>query len=360
MIHNDGLRNKISRVLKSKVLSVLAFLLILIFILRSVSYIMRVNGPTKDRFAGFYAEEKDSIDVMMFGSSTVASSFIPAYMWHEYGFTSYPLSSNSIRPKAIKYLIEESLKYQKPKLILVETRTFIASDDEQAEDEGHIREVVDNMNYSIHRIKTINALTDKFDDKYPFYFDIMKYHSNYGLLFQPEEWKKYDYKVKNISKGFELKNGKMAYRAKEENKQPGDYSYNKMPIPAAQEEVLRDLLDYTKENNLQVLFVVSPRDCDANYDGNMCYMKEIVNDYGFEFIDTNELFEELQFDYRFDMDDGAHTNVWGAVKVSDFVGKYISENYLNNISHSEKVKKDWDEAYEYFNEIYENTEPEMK
>lgn len=360
MTNNEVLRNKISKALKSNVLKVLAFLLVLIFLLRSASYIMRVNGPTKDRFAGFYAEDKNTIDVMMFGSSTVASSFIPAYMWHEYGFTSYPLSSNSIRPKAIKYLIEESMKYQNPKLIIVEIRTFIASDEEQAEDEGHTREVVDNMNYSIHRIKTINALTEKFDDKYPFYFDIMKYHSNYGLLLQPSEWKKYDFKVKNILKGFELKKAQMAYRAKEENRQPGEYNYNPIPIPNEQEEVLKDLLSFSKENNLNVLFVVSPRDCDTNYEGNMCYMKEIINDYGYELIDTNELFEELQFDYRFDMDDGAHTNVWGALKVSDYVGKYISDNYLGSISHSDKVKKDWNEAYVYFNDLYESTEPEIK
>lgn len=350
----------ITRVLKSNITRAVVFVLVLAFLLRSVSYIVRNSGDAKERFTGFYAEQYDSIDVIMIGASTVASSFIPAYMWDKYGFTSYPLATNSQRPKAIKYLIEEGLKYQDPDLILIEMRTFIASYEEQAQDEGHIREVVDNMKYSVNRVKAINALTEEFDDKYTFYFDIFKYHSNYGLLLKPSEWKKYDYSTKNELKGFELKNGKMKYREKGENRPSDVYCYTRKPIPQKQEEVLIDLLNYIQEKNFNVLFVVTPRDHDEDYEGNMCYMKDIVNEAGYDMIDINELFEEVGFDYRYDMDDGAHTNVWGAVKVSDYVGRYIKDNCLGILKHRESVQNDWDNAYSRFEEIYENTEADIK
>ena len=83
----------------------ISFILIFLLLLTGVSYIVRTNGHVKNRFAGFYAEEKNSIDVLMFGASTVGTSFSPGYMWGEFGFTSYPLSSNAQRPKAIKYLL---------------------------------------------------------------------------------------------------------------------------------------------------------------------------------------------------------------------------------------------------------------
>lgn len=346
---------------KSNITKAIAFLLIMMFVLRSISYVMRMNGDTKDRFAGFYAEKLDSIDVLMIGSSTVSTSFIPAYMWDKYGFTSYPMSSNSQRTKAIKYLIEEGLKYQDPDLIVVELRTFVASYEEQAKDEGHIRETVDNMKYSVNRVKAINALTEEFEDKYTFYFDIFKYHSNYGLLLTPSEWKKFDFADKNVLKGYELRNTQEKYREKDGNRKADAYCYNMQPIDEKQEAVLRDLLEYAQNKELNVLFVATPRDHDEIYEGNMCYIKEIINEYGFEMIDTNERFEELGFDYRYDMNDGAHTNIWGAVKVSDYIGKYIKENYLTgDIDHLESVTSDWDNAAITFYNMYENTEPVIK
>lgn len=359
---NDNIENKniILKALRSNFFRAVLFVFILFFILRSVSYVMRMNGTTKSRFAGFYAQEKDSIDVLMIGASTVSTSLIPAYMWDKYGFTAYPLSSNSLRPKAIKYLIEEGYRYQNPKLVVVEMRTFAMPDEDQAKDEGHIREVVDNMRYSIHRVKTINALTEEFDNKATFYFDIMKYHPNYGMLFQPSEWKMYNYKTDDIMKGFEIKNGQMAYRRKKKNDLKLTYNDGRNPIPQKQEEVLKDLLDFAKDKDLQMLFVVTPRDHDGDFEGQMNYMKDIIEEYGYDVINTNELAKEVDVDYRYDMDDGAHTNVWGAIKVSDFVGNYISQNYLGTIGHSDSVTRNWNEAYKVFKDRLDNTEVEMK
>lgn len=340
-----------------KIFKIILFMGILLFLLRSVSYIVRTNGDAKGRFAGFYAEEENSIDVLMIGSSTVGTSFCAPYMWEHYGFISYPLSSNSQRPKAIKYLIEEGLKYQKPALIVIEMRTFIADDEELATDEAHIREVVDNMEYSWHRIETINALADHFDDKWPFYIDLLKYHSNIGMLARTEQWKYYDYNTKSKEKGFLIKNHVEQFRIEDT---PDLYTENRVAIPMNQEEVLRDLLEYLKDNNLEALFVVSPRAGLEDYEAMMNYCADIVEEAGFGFLNLNYKYSEMEFDYKSDMDDGAHTNVWGALKCSDVLGQYIVDNYEVKRTHSQKVIEDWDNAYKYFQEQYNATEREEK
>ncbi|MCR5798943.1 MAG: glycosyltransferase family 2 protein [Lachnospiraceae bacterium] len=335
------------------IIKAILFMVLFLFLLRSVSYIIRTNGDTKDRFAGFYAEKKDSIDVLMMGSSTVATSFSPGYMWGKYGFTSYPLSSNSQRPKAIKYLIEEGLRYQEPKLIVIEMRTFIAEDEELAEDEGHIRETVDNMRYSLHRIKTVKAMTDMLDKEYAYQLDIIKYHSNLGMLLEPNEWKKFNYSVKNADKGFEFKYDVEGYR----KETPDLYTKDRKPIPSSEEAVLRDLIAFLKENDLDALFVVTPRDESDDYEPMMNYCSDIVKEAGFEFIDLNFLYDEMGFDYRTDIDDGAHTNVWGAVKCSDVLGQFVVGNYDVISPKSEAVTDDWDTAYRHFTEQYNSAVP---
>ncbi len=328
----------------------IVFSVIFLFLIVSLSYIMRTNGDTKDRFSGFYAEKKNTIDVLMIGSSTVGTSFIPAYLWGNYGFTSYPLSSNSQRPKAIKYIIDEGLKYQDPSLVVIEMRTFIMEDSYFSSDEGHIREIVDNMKYSTGRIRSINALTEEFDDKTPFYLDLIKYHSNWGILMNPEEWKKYDFVEKNPDKGF-------VYLYEDESFKDDTidvYTEARLPLPSEQEAVLRDLLGYLTENDIPALFVVSPREKMEGYEEMMNYAGDIITQAGFDFLDLNFMNKETDIKYSHDFNDGAHTNIWGAVKASKVLGQHIKDNYDVSRQHDDQTVKDWDEAYDRFVTIYNN------
>jgi len=356
MVRNELMASLTRRTKLARAIKVILFLFIFLFLFRSVSYTMRSNGDAKQRFTGFYAEDKNTIDVFMMGSSTVASSFCPAYMWGNYGFTSYPLSSNSQRPKAIKYLIEEGLKYQNPKLIVIEMRTFIADDSELATDEGHIREVVDNMRYSVQRIRTVNALTDQLDNRYSYYVDLIKYHSNYGTLLDPTQLVLFNFSSNNIDKGFVYKTHTENFRLET----PELYTEDRLPIPEEQGEVLKDLLNYLKSNNLEALFVVAPRDNLDGYQEMMNYCQDMVEAEGYRFLNMNYLYDEMGFDYRYDIDDGAHTNVWGAVKVSKLLGSYIADNYQIKSKNSNSVNENWNEAYRHFNDEYAYLVPEDK
>ncbi|MDE7359297.1 MAG: hypothetical protein K2N39_07725, partial [Lachnospiraceae bacterium] len=56
---------------RREALQAVVFVLLFLAILWPVSYMVRTNGDVKDRFAGFYAEKKDSLDVVIIGSSPV-------------------------------------------------------------------------------------------------------------------------------------------------------------------------------------------------------------------------------------------------------------------------------------------------
>lgn len=332
------------------------FFAIFIWLLTGLTYVLRTGGDTKDRMAGFYAEDKNTIDVLMFGASTVGTSFCAPYMWGKYGFTSYPLSGNSQRTNAIRYLIDEGLKYQSPELVVIEMRTFFGDDEEMAVDEGHIRETTDNMRYSFNRIRAINNVADHFDDKIPFYFEIAKYHSNYGMLTVPEEWKKFTFKTKDRYKGFTVRDEIKSYWQNGKHINYAD-SVTRLPLSTKQEKVLTELLEYLKANEMEALFVVSPRDYDEQYSATMNYAGDIVKSYGYNYLDMNLFYEQMQFDFASDMNDGAHTNVWGALKCSDLLGQYITDNYNLSKNHSADVAEEWDGVYEKFIGEFNNITP---
>ncbi len=44
---------------------------------------------------------------------------------------------------------------------------------------AYARGVTDNLKYSLNRVYTINRLVTAKEDRYTYYFDIFKYHSNW-------------------------------------------------------------------------------------------------------------------------------------------------------------------------------------
>ena len=327
----------------------ISFILIFVLLLTGVSYIVRTNGEIKDRFAGFYAEKKNTIDVLLCGSSTVATSFSSGYMWGEYGFTSYPVSSNTQRPKAIKYLLEEAYKYQSPEVVVIELRMFTYEDEEMKNDEAHIREVTDNMKYSIQRFKTVRDMTDgveTFEDKLSYYFDIIKYHSNWGMFFKPEELQKVTYSKADVDKGFEYPTQIMYHNEEYDRYVPTE---ERIAIPVEQEAVLWELLTFLKENNQKALFVVTPCIYGNEYYAQMNYMKDIVEQEGFSYLNLHEY---VDYDCATDYLDGGHSNILGAKKCSKILGEILKQEYGLTDKRNQEGYKSWNESYKAFLEIY--------
>ena len=328
----------------------ISFILIFLLLLTGVSYIVRTNGDVKDRFTGFYAEKKDSIDVLMCGGSTIATSFSPGYMWGEYGFTSYPISSNTQRPKAIKYLLEEAYKYQSPEVVVVELRMFTYEDEVLKEDEPHIREVTDNMRYSLHRLKAVRDLTDgvdTFEDKLSYYFDIIKYHSIWAMFFSSDEWQKIDYSKADLHKGFEHPE-EIYFHSEEYNQYiPTE---DRIAIPKEQEEELHELMAFLKEHNQKAMFVVTPCIYGTEYYAQMNYMKDIVEAEGFSYLNVHD---GVDYECATDYLDGGHSNILGAKKCSELLGATISEIFSLADKRGQEGFESWDEAYKAFLEVYE-------
>lgn len=341
---------------KRQVMKALLFIAIFLFILTSVTYILRTSGTIKENFVGFYAEPEDTIDVVYIGSSPVYPCFAAPKLWGDYGITSYPLSSNVQRPIAAKYLVKEALKSQQPKLFVFELRQFTASDEIMAENMAYTRGVTDNLKYSFNRIETINAMVADPFERYTYYFDIFKYHSNWRSFILPEQLTSIFYERKHPLKGFFVSsNVVMGQRV--------DCSTisEKIPIPTEQEEILIDLLGYLKENDLDALFLVSPKSLTEEQQMMFNYMNEIIVEYGYSYLNMNDYYDEIGIDFTSDFyDEGSHTNALGAIKCTEFLGKYLHENYDFNDRRGDGKFESWDRAYQYWKECVDEAVTEIE
>ncbi len=320
------------------------FVLLFLAILLPVSYMVRTNGEVKDRFAGFYAEKKDSLDVVMIGSSPVFPYYAAPKLWGEAGIAMYPLSTNVQRPAAMRYLMEEAEKTQSPALYIFEMRMFTMEEAGLMENMAYTRGVTDNLRYSPQRIRTIQGLVPEDDEegRLSYYIDIMKYHTNWKMLALPSEWANMFYHHSHPLKGYTFRD--------EVGPQPMPACGGMegvLAIPEEQEAYLRDLLDCLKENGQAALFIVSPYGESAEEQQMFNYMAGIVEESGYAFLNMNDYYDEIGIVFEEDFADyGSHTNAVGAEKCTNFLKEYLTAHYTLPDRRGDVSYASWDKSYE--------------
>lgn len=325
------------------------FIAIFITILVSLTYVIRTNGEVKDVFTGFYAEKDDTIDVIMIGSSPVYPFYAAPKIYGEYGITCYPLSSHVQRPSAALPLLKEAYKTQDPKVVVFEMRMYTMEDGDMESNMAYARGVTDNMKYSANRIYAVNRLVPDPAERYTYYFDIFKYHSNWKTMILPEQLACFRYEKKHPLKGFVIKD---EVGPLEEERIPVCTDVTEtMEIPPEQEERLYELLDYLKSNDQQALFIVSPYRVEEEEMMMFNYMKPIIESYGYRFVNMNQHYEELELDFTTDYYDyGGHVNALGAEKCSNYLAELLQEYELPD-RRGQKGYESWDESYAYYREV---------
>ncbi|MCD7726107.1 MAG: SGNH/GDSL hydrolase family protein [Clostridiales bacterium] len=321
-----------------------AFLVIFLMLLIPVSYMVRTNGEVKDRFSGFYAEKDHTLDIVMIGSSPVFPYYAAPKLWGETGIAMYPLASNMQRPAAMKYLVEEAEKSQSPELYIFEMRMYTIADEYLRSNMAYTRGVTDNMTYSLHRLRTVQALVpeEEVESMLPYYLDIIKYHTNWKMLAMPSEWGNMFYHKQSPYKGYTFRD--------EVGPQPMPDCVGEegvLPIPEEQEEYLRELLDTLQGMNQDALFIVSPYGLSAEEQQMFHYMEEIVEAYGYSFLNMNDYYDEIGIVFEEDFADyGSHTNAVGAEKCTDFLECYLLEHYEFTDKRGDDAYASWDQSYE--------------
>lgn len=355
---------------RKEVLQATIFILIFLIVLTGISYCVRTNGTIKDIFTGFYAEDRNTIDVIMIGSSPVYPFYSAPQIYGESGISAYPLSSHVQRPSAALPLIKEAEKYQNPLLYVFEMRMYTMEDGQMIVNMNSSRSVVDNMRYSMNRIYAINRMIpsmkqqkelmgqgvnesvkdNELEERYTYYFDIFKYHSNWRSLTQPDQLMSIIYARSNPSKGFEYNEDVTGIADTDRLCSLEDIasitgSKEELPLPVEQEARLNELLDYLDSNNINALFIVSPYNVTPDQMKMYNYMSRIITEHGYTFDNMNDKYDTLGIDFTTDYyDDGGHTNNAGAVKCTNYLISLL-EDYNLPDHRGDNRYQSWDEAY---------------
>lgn len=335
-----------------------AILLAVVFsvgIFLAVTALSRVSSSVSDTrvkigFEQFYKQKRNSLNVVLIGSSAVYREYMAIENWAEYGFTSYYLATMGQSFNTTKYLIKEADKTQNPQLYVIEIRRLIKdivtewNGNQQSENTGASvnRFLANCMTFSYNRYQMIKETMP--DDIFYSYFDFIRNHSNWSdipmSIFFDNLFTEITYSDYISTKCANAITTCKPLDAVERSNSAA------CTLPENAKAVLDDLLSYIRENNINVLFLSTPYHQSTEYGTAENSVKEYLYSEGFTYLNCNEYYAEIDIDFLSDFYDEKHTNILGALKVTGFIGEYINDHYFLDRNYSQKVTDDWDKALE--------------
>lgn len=315
-----------------------------------ISYMYR--GYT--RLMGFYALEKDSIDVVFLGTSITFSSFMPMEAWKQYGYTTYNYCTNLQFEGSMVYSLREICKTQSPQLIVIDVAPFINQHWVTSEDwpdqkrDTYIKYNLDSMRYSAERtalaIRINNAIGGGVRTLFHYLFDIEHYHDRTPV---PEQWNN---AVNDIGRGYEHISGNVI----DEAALVADDG-SEMPLGEPHEGYFQELMAEADTLNAQIIYYCAP----VNFNNiesvaRKNYIKRIVQETGHTFWDLSGESAAIGLDLQQDFYDVNHFDALGAEKVTNFLAPQLDEVYDLPDHRDDPAYESWHHDYEVWVERKEN------
>lgn len=335
-LYMGGFNMKKDNIIEIVKISCFFFFFIIMYFL--LTFIMKPFSVDLINIAGFYGEKDKSMDMVYIGGSAGFVYWEPIKAWEDKGITSYNFAADTIQAELYQYLVKETLKHQDPKVIIIDARAFQYRDVDQPPTEVAYRNVLTGTPLSWDRFNFIQNNVPKYlkDDTLSYHIDLIKYHGAGRTTPLKTSLQIMSGKYQNDIKGFYFL-PQVASLTKTE------FNTDKVtPLSRTTNKILDDLLKYLKTTGYKVLFVVSPYTELQSHKENFNYVEQQVTSAGFDFLDTNEYYDEMDLRFETDFINYAHVNIFGADKYTTFLENYLVNKYnLPNRSFQKQYADDW-------------------
>ncbi len=374
------MKNKVLKAIKNIVCSILFISILLgslVFFMPMFRY--EEDAISSGNMAMFYAQEKDTIDVAFVGSSALYRFISPTEMYLNYGVTSINFATANMNIYAMPGVIDELIKYQHPKVIVIEIRNYINNADremhggefteeELAKKESMFNRLVNNMPVSLTRSKIIHDTVPEMlgQDELDWHIEYLKTHTNWKNT-SPSDIKSFfrRYVFKQVDDfdgnyyGVDYK-GTVARSVIYHNEDRDFSDFDKVSeISGKWLEKLQKVVDKAKSCGTEVMFLTTPYPTNETKVSYENFVEKYLTEQGVHYLNCNKRYDEIGIDFATDFYDDEHSNTKGIVKVTNYLAKHIIDYYdLEKTELTKEQQKDWQEAAEKW--VSEVREPGLK
>lgn len=273
--------------------------------------------PGRSRpFASIAAERKDGIDVIVLGDSESYTSVSPMQLWKEQGLSSYVCGQPGQKIQETYFMLKTALQSQSPKVVLMETNLMFR-------DPGPVK-----------NIQTSLAETARYR------FPLLRFHNLWKLAFDGKK------PGEPVYKGFSIRSSVDPFDS-------GDYMKETKEVQEMPQAVIfymEEIRELCRRSGAELLLVSAPSPKNYSYRKHNA-IENYAKEKGLTYVDLNLKIKELGITWQKDSyDKGDHLNLYGAQKVTRWLGTYLKQNYELPDHRNDPAYEDWNELSEKYEE----------
>lgn len=327
-----------------RVFRILLILLVFVIVFLLLNILVKPKYQTDliegSLISDYYESSKDH-EVIILGDCEVYANFSPMEMYKEYGIKSYVRGSSQQMLWQSYYILKETLKYEKPRVVVFSVGALRNGEDKI--NEAYNRLAIDNMKWSKEKIDMINASKTDKESFLSYLLPILRYHERIGEL--SKEDFDYLFKKETVSyNGFIINKEVKPLGNLPVKRRLSSYKFDDKNL-----EYLDKIVELCNSNNIKLLLVKAPSVYPYWYDEYDEFIKSYASDKKIDYLNLLEYVEEMNIDYSTDTyDGGLHLNLDGAIKNSNYFGEYL-------INHYDLTRNQSDTHYNELLKIYEES-----
>ena len=301
----------------------------------------------------YYDLEKNSLDVLCVGASTLKGGFSPDTLYQENGIVSYQRGTSAMAPSLVYYSVKEALKTQHPALVIADAGQLYKHYDYT--DEAVCMTLNANLDFchlSLDKAEAAFKVSEIAEsEKVPdILFPMLHYHNR---------WETVSYK--DFSTAIQTPYDPLMGQSLYWKTVPQPTLVGHMDIPNSGDgrkynkdgvESFTRMIEYCKSKGVDVLLVRAPR-ADwswADSEG----LQKYADKMGVEYLDmnTDEVLEEMGVTGESDFHNPHHLNYKGSEKMTRWLGNYIMEHYdIDTSDTTETTNAQREKNVQYYKDL---------
>lgn len=300
-----------------------------------------------------YYDETTTHDVIFLGDCKVYANFSPIVLWEDYGITSYIRGSAEQMVWQSYYLLEETLTYETPQIVVF---NVLAMNAEEPGVEAYNRMTLEGMRWSEFKVKDILVSMKEDEHFIEYVIPLLRYHSRWDEL-TAEDWKYLFHRDKVSHNGYYMRADVKPAGTFPKDKKLGNYQFGEKAY-----EYLDKITELCKSKGIELVLVKAPSLYPSWYEQWDQQMVEYARKNQIKYLNFRNLQEEIGLDYETDTyDGGLHLNLYGAEKLTGYFGQFLKEEYgMEDRRGDGDLARVWEEKAEFYYGMKSEQEEEIE
>lgn len=334
-------------------------LALVVFIVCSLGALTRLLVPKymgnviEGAFIKEYYEDASDHDVIFLGDCEVYENISPVRLWEEYGITSYIRGSANQLTAQSYYLLEDTLKHEKPKAVVF---NVLAMSLPEQNNEAYNRMTMEGMKWSGAKVQAIKATMMEEEHFADYIFPLLRYHSRWQEL-KSEDFTYYFRREQVSHNGYYMRADVRPVGDFPRERPLADYAFSEKNY-----EYLDRMRKLCEKEGIQFILMKAPSLYPAWHEEWEQQIADYASANDLLYMNCLNDIQNIGLDFQEDTyDGGLHLNLYGAEKLSVYLGKILKEACgLLDRREEKDTAALWDEKISFYEEMEKQQKKELE